>query len=90
MNYIKSPLFYMGNKYELLEQLISLFPIEINTLYDLFGGSGVISLNVDSKQTIYNEFNKNIYKLIKIFKEKNANDIIFKIEKILKILSYQN
>ena len=84
MNYIKSPLFYMGNKYELLEQLVPLFPNEIDILYDLFGGSGVISLNINSKQTVYNEFNKNIYELIKIFKEKDSNEIISKIEKNVK------
>lgn len=84
MKYIKSPIFYMGNKYELLEQLIPLFPNEIDTLYDLFGGSGVISLNINSKQTVYNEFNKNIYELIKILKEKDSNEIISKIEKNVK------
>lgn len=36
--YIKSPIFYMGNKYRLLPQLIPLFPTNINTFYDLFGG----------------------------------------------------
>lgn len=45
--YIKSPIFYMGNKYRLLPQLIPLFPSNINTFYDLFGGSGCMSGNVE-------------------------------------------
>lgn len=40
MTYIKSPIFYMGNKYRLLPQLLPLFPSNIDTFYDLFGGSG--------------------------------------------------
>lgn len=40
MKYIKSPIFYMGNKYDLLHELIPRFPKkeEINTFIDLFGG----------------------------------------------------
>lgn len=76
MKLIKSPIFYMGNKYDLLKQLIPLFPKNIDTLYDLFGGSAVVSLNVESNKTIYNELNENIYNLIKLFKNNNSNNLI--------------
>ena len=76
MKLIKSPIFYMGNKYDLLKQLIPLFPKNIDTLYDLFGGSAVISLNVESNKTIYNELNENIYNLIQLFKNNDSNDLI--------------
>lgn len=36
--YIKSPLNYVGGKYKLLNELVALFPTEINTFVDLFGG----------------------------------------------------
>ncbi len=39
-NYIQSPLNYTGGKYKLLNQLIPLFPKNINTFIDLFGGGG--------------------------------------------------
>ena len=39
---IKSPLNYTGGKYNLLTQLFPLFPDEINTFIDLFGGGGVL------------------------------------------------
>ena len=80
MEYIKSPIFYMGNKYELLKQLMPLFPKNIDTLYDLFGGSAVVSLNVQSNKTIYNELNENIYNLIQLFKDNDSKKIIDKIE----------
>ena len=76
MEIIQSPIFYMGNKYELLKQLIPLFPKDIDTLYDLFGGSGVVSLNVKSKTTIYNELNANIYNLFQLFKNTNKNALL--------------
>ena len=37
-NYIKSPLNYVGGKYKLLNEIIPLFPENINTFVDLFGG----------------------------------------------------
>ena len=80
MNYIKSPIFYMGNKYDLLEQLIPLFPKNINTFYDLFGGSGVMTLNVFAYIYIYNELNDNIYNLFKMFKEHSSQEIIDRIK----------
>lgn len=67
MKYIKSPIFYMGNKFKLLPQLIPLFPSHINTFYDLFGGSGCMSANVESCETVYNEINDNIVNLYKLF-----------------------
>ena len=37
-SYIKSPLNYVGGKYKLLNEIIPLFPNDINTFVDLFGG----------------------------------------------------
>lgn len=73
--YIKSPIFYMGNKYRLLPQLIPLFPSNINTFYDLFGGSGCMSGNVESKHTVYNEINDNIVNLYKLFLKYTPEEI---------------
>lgn len=78
--FIRSPIHYMGNKYKLLPQLFELFPKNIDTLYDLFGGSGVISLNIDSKNIVYNEKDDIIFKLFRMFKEYSANEIIERIE----------
>lgn len=81
MIFLESPIFYMGNKYKLLKQLIPLFPKECNTFLDLFGGSGVVSMNYKGKEkTIYNEFNENIVELVKmiVYNEPASLDNYFK------------
>ncbi len=74
--YYASPIFYMGNKYKLLKQIIPLFPKECNTFVDMFGGSGVVSMNYKGKKrTIYNEFNTNVYELAKMFATNSFEDL---------------
>ena len=76
MKYLESPIPYMGNKYKLLKQLVPLFPEKCNTFYDLFGGSGVVSMNYHGETgTIYNEFNYNIYMLAQLFKNTNPDEL---------------
>ncbi len=80
-----SPIFYMGNKKRLIQKgLIDLFPDNINTFYDLFGGSGVVGLNVEANKYILNELDTNIYNLYMIIKENNPNKIIDHIENRIK------
>lgn len=65
--YKRSPIFYMGNKYKLLKDLIPLFPDSCDLFIDLFGGSGCVSMNYKgTHRTIYNELNTNIVELIKM------------------------
>lgn len=64
-NKIKSPIAYMGNKFTLVDILEKLFPKDIDTFFDVFGGSGVMSLNF-GKRALYNEiipFTKGIVEL---------------------------
>lgn len=53
--YIKSPFNYTGGKFKLLPQILPLFPEEIDTFVDLFGGGANVSLNVDADVIIYND-----------------------------------
>ena len=80
---IKSPLFYMGNKYKLLDNLLKYFPKkeEVNQFIDLFGGSGVVSLNVPYDNIIYNELNSNIINLLKVIIETEPEQVIKHITK---------
>ena len=80
--FLRSPIFYMGNKLRLLGQLIPLFPTECSTFVDLFGGGGVISGNYQGKELIiYNELNPNIYNLYKMLLDNEPQTIIDRIEK---------
>ncbi len=52
-----SPLNYIGGKFELIDLIKDNLPKKIDTFYDLFGGGGTVSLNVNSKKTVYNDIN---------------------------------
>lgn len=80
MEYTKCPLNYTGNKYKLLPQILPLFPSEIDTFYDLFGGSGVVGINSNSKRIEYNDSNTMVFELIKYLSESNIVDEINKME----------
>lgn len=63
-NYIKSPLNYTGGKYKLLPQILPLFPKEINTFYDLFGGGFNVGINANAHKVIYNDINSYVVNLL--------------------------
>lgn len=83
MNNIKSPIHYMGNKFDLLPYMLEQFPKEeeVSVFYDVFGGSGTVSLNVPYKNVIYNELNDNMVNLLKMIKENEPSKIIEHINK---------
>ena len=81
---IKTPIFYMGNKEKLIRKgLIELFPQNINTFFDLFCGSGIVSLNVKSENKILNDYDVNIINLINYFKENTPKDIVNKVDYLI-------
>lgn len=77
-SYVKSPIYYMGNKYELLPNLLTYFPKKetVSEFIDLFGGSGVVSINVPYENITYNELNHNITNLFKMLVETEPKEII--------------
>lgn len=67
---------YMGNKFNLLKQIIPYFPKNINKFYDVFGGSGTVSMNIKANEIILNDFNNHVFNLYKMFKEMSSKEII--------------
>jgi len=59
-NIKRSPLFYVGDKYKLMKQLVNLFPSEINNFYEPFTGGGTVFLNVNAKKYYLNDIDKNL------------------------------
>ncbi len=56
----RSPLFYVGDKYRLMDQLLNLFPSKINNFYEPFVGGGTVFLNVNANNYFLNDVEKNI------------------------------
>lgn len=74
---ITSPIFYMGNKKKLIDKgLVDLFPSNIDTFVDLFGGSAVVSLNTKANRYILNDKDKYLYSLYEMFSIFSADQII--------------
>lgn len=81
---INSPIKYNGKKYDLLEQLFEFFPEQCETFYDLFGGSGVVSLNCNYNNICYNDINSNISDLFDYLCSTDYQTIVNEIKDIEK------
>ena len=85
--YFKSPLNYVGGKYKLLPQILPLFPDDIGTFYDIFGGGGNVGINVETKNVVINDINDRV---IDLFKHWQRNDVSLLINKIDEVIQCYN
>ena len=88
--FAKSPLNYTGGKFKLLPQLLSHFPYGNYTFVDLFGGGFNVGANVLYKEVVYNDLNKQVTRVIRLFKENTSKEIIEKIESIIEEYGLSN
>jgi DNA adenine methylase len=72
MDYIKSPLNYIGGKYKLLKDILPCFPDNIGTFVDMFAGGFNVGINVDADKIICND---HIDYLIEIYQFLSASQI---------------
>lgn len=87
MRYKKSPIYRTGNKYKNLNKIIPLFPQNIETFHDVFGGSGTVVINAVAKNKKYNEYDQRTYEMIDYIKnDKNIIEEYF----YYKNLVYEN
>lgn len=76
-NYIKSPLNFVGGKYKLLSQILPLFPKNITTFVDLFGGGCNVGINIENcDKIIYNDNNKYVVDILRAFKSNHIGYIL--------------
>ena len=87
--FVNGPFNYLGNKYKQLPQLFSFFP-ESAVFVDLFCGGGSVGINSDSKKVIFNDSSKQLMALYRYFKTHDANDIIERIEQLIKHYGLSN
>ncbi len=81
----RSPLFYVGDKYKLMKQLVNIFPNEINNFYEPFVGGGTVFLNIQAKKYFLNDIDNhliNIHKLL-IANSKNPENFFNAAEIII-------
>lgn len=84
MNYFRSPLFYMGDKFKLLKQIHHYFPKNINNFIEPFVGGGSVFLNTLASKYFLNDKDKNLIYLHKfLHKHHSKNDLFFKKIKII-------
>ncbi|AII14107.1 putative adenine-specific DNA methyltransferase [Campylobacter iguaniorum] len=62
---IRSPLFYVGDKYKLMEELQKLFPKKIDRFIEPFVGGGSAFLNTQANVYLLNDIDQNIIKIHK-------------------------
>lgn len=62
---VRSPFFYVGDKYKLMPQLKELFPDKINNYIEPFVGGGSSFLNSKGKRYVLNDIDENVIALHK-------------------------
>ena len=83
MNLVKSPLNYVGGKYKLLPQILPLFPKDIDTFYDLFGGGANVAVNVNANKIVCNDINTKVMEILISLKKYNTDYLLAMIDEFI-------
>ena len=78
-----SPLNYIGGKARILDQLLPVFPEHISTFVDLFCGGCNVGINTKADNYIYNDGNRELIGLLKMFLRLNTNTILKRMDEIV-------
>ncbi len=89
MEYIRSPFFYVGDKYKIIPQIQKHFPKNINKFIEPFTGGGSVFLNVEANQYMLNDIDTNIVSIHKELKN-NSNDFNMFYNNICKKIELNN
>lgn len=81
--YIKSPMNYTGGKGKLLNQILPLFPKDINTFVDLFTGGCNVAVNVNANKIIANDLCTQVIDIYKGIQNNTTEKNIKMIEKTI-------
>ena len=80
---IKSPLNFIGGKTKLLDQILPLFPTDIDNFIDLFGGGFNVGINVKAKNIIYYDKMKQLVEFFNYIKISDYKEVIKEIETVI-------
>jgi len=74
---IRSPLFYVGDKFKLIPQIKKYFPENIDRFIEPFTGGGSVFLNAEAKEYYLNDINKYVVKIHSFLLENANNTSLF-------------
>jgi DNA adenine methylase Dam len=83
IQYVKSPLNYVGGKFKLLPQILPHLSKEIGTFVDLFAGGCNVNVNVDADTLLINDKEAEVIELMKYFHRTTAETVVSDIEAII-------
>lgn len=78
-----SPLNYIGGKARILDQLLPVFPEHVSTFVDLFCGGCNVGINTYAERYIYNDSNRELIGLLKMFLRLNTKTILRRLDEIV-------
>ena len=81
---IKSPLNYIGGKAKILDQILPLFPKEIDNFIDLFAGGCNVGINVNANKVYFNDNLTYLIEMYQTFQENDLDTTILHIENRIK------
>lgn len=87
---VKSPLNYTGGKYKILDQIMPFFPQELDLFVDLFSGGSNVGVNVKAKRIVCVDKQKEIIRVMNLFKKYEDGFVIDKLEKIIEKYNLSN
>lgn len=83
MEFIKSPLNYVGGKTRLLQQIIPLFPKDVRLFVDLFCGGCNVGINADCNRVLFNDREESIIQLFRLWKDRPKEETLAAILSII-------
>ena len=84
---VNSPFNYTGNKEELYPQILPYFKRNIAKFYDVFGGGGIVGLNVQAQSVVYNDIDKNLSDVVENL---SKNTVAENYEVVLAVIEKYN
>lgn len=81
---LKSPLNYMGGKYQIIDQLKSHFPKDIKRFYDVFAGGLNVGINSEAKDVFAYDIQPELIEVLNYIKNTSTQNLISGIERNIK------
>ncbi|AXG66742.1 putative DNA adenine methylase [Dickeya phage vB_DsoM_JA29] len=85
-----SPIKFQGNKRQLMPVITSLLPTGCTRMIDAFGGSGVVTANVQFKSRLYIEKHPQVFEIVKHISQSDPKATVRRIKNMVKKFALTN